>query len=123
MRQNTLKFGNLNIYILPASRTADRGPEPTNAPYGIAKKAIFVMIEAYYRQYGMKNAVLVPVNLFGPGGNFDPETSHMIPALIRKCEEARIRSDKEIVCWGTGKATHEFCASKTPTRESSVPRR
>jgi len=67
--------------------------------------------------------VLVPVNLFGPGGNFDPETSHMIPALIRKCEEARIRGDKEIVCWGTGKATREFCASKTPTRESSVPRR
>lgn len=60
------------------------------------------MLEAYYRQYGMKNAVLVPVNLFGPGDNFDPETSHVIPAPIPKCDEARI------VCWGTGKATHEF---------------
>jgi GDP-L-fucose synthase len=83
-------------------------PEPTNAPYGIAKKAIFLMLDAYYRQYGMKSAVLVPVNLYGPGDNFDPETSHVIPALIRKCEEARIRGDKEIVCWGTGKATREF---------------
>ena len=83
-------------------------PEPTNAPYGIAKKALFVMLDAYYRQYGLKSAVLVPVNLYGPGDNFDPETSHVIPALIRKCEEARIRGDKEIVCWGTGKATREF---------------
>ena len=83
-------------------------PEPTNAPYGVAKKAIFVMLDAYYRQYGMKSAVLLPVNLYGPGDNFDPETSHVIPALIRKCEEARVRGDNEIVCWGTGKATREF---------------
>jgi len=83
-------------------------PEETNAPYGVAKKALFVMLDAYHRQYGMRSAVLVPVNLYGPGDNFDPETSHVIPALIRKCEEARLRGDQEIVCWGTGKATREF---------------
>jgi GDP-L-fucose synthase len=83
-------------------------PEPTNAPYGVAKKALFVMLDGYHRQYGMKSAVLVPVNLYGPGDNFDPETSHVIPALIRKCQEAKDRGDPEIICWGTGKATREF---------------
>jgi len=83
-------------------------PEETNAPYGVAKKAFFVMLDAYHRQYGLASAVVVPVNLFGPRDNFDPTTSHVIPALIRKCEEARVEGKKEIVCWGTGKASREF---------------
>ena len=83
-------------------------PEETNAPYGVAKKAIFVMLDGYRRQYGLKSAVVVPVNLYGPRDNFDPRTSHVIPALIRKCEEARSTDAAEVVCWGTGAATREF---------------
>jgi GDP-L-fucose synthase len=83
-------------------------PEETNAPYGVAKKAIFVMLDGYRREYGLAGAVVVPVNLYGPGDNFDPATSHVIPALIRKCEEARVAGADEIVCWGTGAATREF---------------
>jgi len=83
-------------------------PEETNAPYGVAKKAIFVMLDGYRRQYGLASAVAVPVNLYGPGDNFDPASSHVIPALIRKCEEARIAAAPEVVCWGTGAATREF---------------
>jgi GDP-L-fucose synthase len=83
-------------------------PEETNAPYGVAKKALFVMLDGYRRQYGLASAVVVPVNLYGPGDNFDPATSHVIPALIRKCEEARRSQATEIVCWGTGSATREF---------------
>ena len=83
-------------------------PEETNAPYGIAKKALFTMLDAYYRQYELKSAVVVPVNLYGPGDNFDKQSSHVIPALIRKCEEARIAGRDSIQCWGTGKATREF---------------
>ena len=83
-------------------------PEETNAPYGVAKKAIFVMLDGYRRQYGLKSAVVVPVNLYGPGDNFDPRSSHVIPALIRKCEEARLAGAPEVVCWGTGSATREF---------------
>jgi GDP-L-fucose synthase len=83
-------------------------PEETNAPYGVAKKAIFVMLDGYHRQYGLKSAVAVPVNLYGPGDNFDPASSHVIPALIRKCEEARVSGADEVVCWGTGSATREF---------------
>lgn len=83
-------------------------PEVTNAPYGIAKKALFVMLDAYRRQYGLHSAVVVPVNLYGPGDNFDPATSHVIPALIRRCEEARRTGLPEIVCWGSGTATREF---------------
>ena len=83
-------------------------PEETNAPYGVAKKAIFVMLDGYRRQYGLASAVTVPVNLYGPGDNFDPATSHVIPALIRKCEEARLSGAEEVVCWGTGAATREF---------------
>ncbi|NBW95747.1 MAG: GDP-L-fucose synthase [Planctomycetia bacterium] len=83
-------------------------PEETNAPYGVAKKAIFVMLDGYCRQYGLASAVVVPVNLYGPGDNFDPESSHVIPALIRKCEEARATGAAEVVCWGTGAATREF---------------
>ncbi|TSA05757.1 MAG: GDP-L-fucose synthase [Planctomycetaceae bacterium] len=83
-------------------------PEETNAPYGIAKKALFTMLVAYYRQYELKSAVVVPVNLYGPGDNFDKQSSHVIPALIRKCEEARVAGRDSIQCWGTGKATREF---------------
>jgi GDP-L-fucose synthase len=83
-------------------------PEETNAPYGVAKKAIFVMLDGYRRQYGLASAVTVPVNLYGPGDNFDPATSHVIPALIRKCEEARLAGADEVICWGTGSATREF---------------
>lgn len=83
-------------------------PEETNAPYGVAKKAIFVMLDGYRRQYGLASAVTVPVNLYGPGDNFDPASSHVVPALIRKCEEARLANAAEVVCWGTGAATREF---------------
>jgi len=83
-------------------------PEETNAPYGVAKKAIFVMLDGYRREYGLNSAVVVPVNLYGPGDNFDPRSSHVIPALIRKCEEARLAGRGAISCWGTGAATREF---------------
>jgi len=83
-------------------------PEETNAPYGIAKKSMFVMLEAYKQEYGLASAVVVPVNLYGPGDNFDPNSSHVIPALIRKCEEARINREDHITCWGTGEASREF---------------
>ena len=83
-------------------------PEETNAPYGVAKKAIFVMLDGYRREYGIASAVALPVNLYGPGDNFDPASSHVIPALIRKCEEARLAGADDVVCWGTGSATREF---------------
>lgn len=83
-------------------------PEETNAPYGVAKKSLFVMLDAYAREYGMQSAVVVPVNLYGPGDNFDLQTSHVIPALIRKCIEAQNRGDNEMTCWGTGSASREF---------------
>jgi GDP-L-fucose synthase len=86
----------------------DGYPEETNAPYGVAKKAIFVMLDGYRRQYGLASAVVVPVNLYGPRDNFDPATSHVIPALIRKCEEAREAAVERIVCWGTGSASRQF---------------
>lgn len=83
-------------------------PEETNAPYGVAKKAAWQMLDAYRNQYGMRSAYVLPVNLYGPGDNFDLETSHVIPALIRKCVEAQARGDEKIVCWGTGSASREF---------------
>jgi len=83
-------------------------PEETNAPYGVAKKALFVMLDGYHREYGLDSAVVVPVNLFGPRDNFDPHTSHVIPALIRKCEEARVSGQDHMTCWGTGSASREF---------------
>jgi GDP-L-fucose synthase len=83
-------------------------PEETNAPYGIAKKALLVQSDAYRRQYGLDSIVLFPVNLYGPRDNFDLETSHVIPALVRKCVEARDRGEKRIVVWGTGAASREF---------------
>lgn len=83
-------------------------PEETNAPYGIAKKALLVQCQAYREQYGMNAVFLLPVNLYGPRDNFDPESSHVIPALIRKCVEAVEEGRNEIVCWGDGSATREF---------------
>jgi len=86
----------------------DGYPEETNAPYGIAKKALLVMLQAYREQYGLNGVYLMPVNLYGPGDNFDLHSSHVIPALIRKCEEARVAGREEVVCWGTGSASREF---------------
>lgn len=83
-------------------------PEETNAPYGIAKKALLVMLQAYREQYGMNGIFLLPVNLYGPRDNFDPASSHVIPALIRKCIEAERDGLEEIVVWGSGSATREF---------------
>ncbi len=83
-------------------------PEETNAPYGVAKKAAGEMLGAYHRQYKMRCAYVLPVNLYGPGDNFDLESSHVIPALVRKCVEARQRGDKRLDCWGTGSASREF---------------
>ena len=83
-------------------------PEETNAPYGIAKKMLLVQGQAYRQQYGFNAIHLLPVNLYGPGDNFNPESSHVIPALIRKCTEAIDRGDSEIVVWGDGTATREF---------------
>jgi GDP-L-fucose synthase len=86
----------------------DGYPEETNAPYGVAKKAILVGAQAYREQYGTNAIFLLPVNLYGPGDNFDLETSHVIPALIRKMVEAHRRGDDEIVLWGDGSPTREF---------------
>jgi GDP-L-fucose synthase len=83
-------------------------PEETNAPYGVAKKALLVMCQAYREQYGLNAIYLLPVNLFGPRDNFDLHTSHVIPALIRKCVEATERGDGQIPAWGTGSASREF---------------
>jgi GDP-L-fucose synthase len=83
-------------------------PEVTNAPYGIAKKALLMMCQSYRQQYGMNAIYLLPVNLYGPRDNFHLHTSHVIPALIRKCVEARTRGDAKITAWGTGSASREF---------------
>lgn len=83
-------------------------PEETNAPYGIAKKALMVMCQAYRMQYGLNAIYLLPVNLYGPRDNFDLESSHVIPALIRKCVEAKRRNAAQIEAWGTGSASREF---------------
>ena len=83
-------------------------PEETNAPYGIAKKVLLVQCQAYREQYGMNAVYLLPVNLYGPRDNFDPETSHVIPSLIRKCVEAAEKGLGEIVLWGDGTPTREF---------------
>lgn len=83
-------------------------PEETNAPYGLAKKMMLVQSQAYRKQYGFNSIYLLPVNLYGPGDNFDPETSHVIPAIIRKCCEAKKRGDPSITLWGDGTPTREF---------------
>jgi GDP-L-fucose synthase len=86
----------------------DGYPEETNAPYGLAKKMLLVQLQAYRQQYGMNGIYLTPVNLYGPRDNFDLETSHVIPALIRKCWEAKQSHAAEVLAWGTGSATREF---------------
>lgn len=83
-------------------------PEETNAPYGIAKKALLVQCQAYRQEYGLNAIFLLPVNLYGPRDNFDLQSSHVIPALIRKCVEARDRGSSHVDCWGTGAPTREF---------------
>ena len=86
----------------------DGYPEETNAPYGIAKKALLVMLQAYRQQYDLNGIYLLPVNLYGPGDNFDLRTSHVIPALIRKFCEAMDAGNEEVLVWGTGSASREF---------------
>jgi GDP-L-fucose synthase len=83
-------------------------PEETNAPYGLAKKMLLVQAQAYRQQFGFDAIYLLPTNLYGPGDNFDPQTSHVIPALIRKCVEAAEQGDDHITAWGTGQPTREF---------------
>src|SRR4051795_8234295 len=83
-------------------------PEETNAPYGIAKKALLVMCQAYRQQYGLNAVYLLPVNLYGPRDNFHLHSSHVIPALVRKCVDARNQGDSSITAWGTGQVSREF---------------
>lgn len=83
-------------------------PEETNAPYGLAKKMMLVQSQAYRQQYGFNSIFLLPVNLYGPGDNFDPCSSHVIPALIKKCVDAIVKGKDEVTIWGTGNATREF---------------
>ena len=83
-------------------------PEETNAPYGLAKKMMLVQSQAYRLQYNFNSIFLMPVNLYGPGDNFNPDSSHVIPALIRKCSEAKMHGDENIVVWGDGSPTREF---------------
>ena len=83
-------------------------PEETNAPYGLAKKMLLVQSQSYRQQYGFNSIFLLPVNLYGPMDNFDPKSSHVIPALIKKFYDAKINNEKEVEVWGTGSATREF---------------
>jgi GDP-L-fucose synthase len=83
-------------------------PEETNAPYGLAKKMLLVQAQAYRQQFGFNTIYLLPTNLYGPGDNFDPATSHVIPGLIRKCLEAQEQGEDHVLAWGTGKPTREF---------------
>jgi len=83
-------------------------PEETNAPYGLAKKALLVMCQSYRNQYGFNGIYLLPVNLYGPGDNFNPSSSHVIPALIKKCVDAVDNGSEQVACWGTGRASREF---------------
>lgn len=87
----------------------DGYPEETNAPYGLAKKMLLVQAQAYRQQYGFNATYLLPVNLYGPGDNFNPNTSHVIPALIKKVADAKDKKKKYIDVWGTGSASREFC--------------
>jgi GDP-L-fucose synthase len=86
----------------------DGYPEETNAPYGLAKKMLLVQAQAYRQEYGFNCIYLLPVNLYGPNDNFDPQTSHVIPGLIRKLLEARAHGEHTVTCWGTGSASREF---------------
>lgn len=90
------------------SELFDGMPEPTNAPYGIAKRCLFCGAKAYRKQFGLQTAMLIPTNLYGSGDNFDPGTSHVIPALFRKMVEARNAGRDSVELWGTGRATRDF---------------
>src|SRR5690349_12573156 len=90
----------------------DGYPEETNAPYGLAKKMLLVQSQAYRQEYGFNSIYLLPVNLYGPGDNFDPESSHVIPALIKKCLDAEKNNDPAIEVWGDGTPTREFLCVK-----------
>jgi GDP-L-fucose synthase len=83
-------------------------PEETNAPYGLAKKMLLVQSQAYRDEYGFQSAFIIPTNLYGPGDNFDYDTSHVIPAIIRKCVEAQDAGEADVILWGTGSPTREF---------------
>ncbi|MBD2692877.1 GDP-L-fucose synthase family protein [Anabaena catenula] len=91
-------------------------PEETNAPYGVAKKALLVQLQSYRQQYGFNGIYLLPVNLYGPEDNFNPSSSHVIPALIRKVHEAQIKGDKQLPVWGDGSPTREFLYSTDAAR-------
>ena len=91
-------------------------PEVTNAPYGVAKKALLVQLQSYRQQYGFNGIYLLPVNLYGPEDNFDPKSSHVIPALIRKVHEAQERGDKTLPVWGDGSPSREFLYSTDAAR-------
>jgi GDP-L-fucose synthase len=91
-------------------------PEETNAPYGVAKKALLVQLQAYRQQYNFNGIYLLPVNLYGPEDNFDPSSSHVIPALIRKVHEAQIQGQKKLPVWGDGSPTREFLYSEDAAR-------
>ena len=99
----------------------DGYPEETNAPYGVAKKMLLVQGQAYRQQYGMNVIHLIPVNLYGPGDNFDPASSHVIPALIKKCVDARDAGADHIDVWGTGSASREFLYVDDAAEGSSWP--
>ncbi len=94
----------------------DGYPEETNAPYGLAKKLLICQLQAYRQQYGFNGVNVLPVNLYGPGDNFDPQSSHVIPALIRKCVEARQRNERVLTVWGTGSPTREFLYAEDAAR-------
>lgn len=95
-------------------------PEETNAPYGIAKKALLVQLQSYRQQYGFNGIYLLPVNLYGPEDNFDPRSSHVIPALIRKVHEAQQNGDKHLPVWGDGSPTREFLYSTDAARGIAI---
>lgn len=95
-------------YTLREECLWDGYPSPTNAPYGLAKKMLLVQLQAYRKEYDFNGIYLLPTNLYGPGDNFDPKTSHVIPAVIRKCIEAKRRGDASIEVWGTGNPTRDF---------------
>ena len=91
-------------------------PEETNAPYGVAKKALLVQLQSYRQQYGFNGIYLLPVNLYGPEDNFNPSSSHVIPALIRKVQEAQAKGEKQLPVWGDGSPTREFLYSTDAAR-------
>jgi GDP-L-fucose synthase len=95
-------------------------PEETNAPYGVAKKALLVQLQSYRQQYGFNGIYLLPVNLYGPADNFDPNSSHVIPALIRKVHEAQINGDKQIQVWGDGSPSREFIYADDAARGIAI---